>query len=491
MYTTLPIHARHQRGMTLVEVVVVIGIVSIALPALFSTLIVSTRQQVSISRINEVKSQGDTVLSAMTRRIKNNAIKLCVTSATDTSCATEVCGSTTTSPTNMNSFIDRASILTRYYLRGTSIYESNGATETRLTNDRVKVNSLAIQCYKTSETSRPIIAIQYTVIAEPIGNTDLSEKATLDYSTKIIVDQVDPITQVVSDIAPGQSSVATPTPRPNPTITPTPTPTPETVLISTGGAITDAGGYRTHTFTSSGTLSVSEVKTANVLIVAGGGGGGYAIPQAMESGGGGGGGGVGVGTMTIAARTAYTVTVGSGGNAGISPLTRASTNGTDSSIIGGAIQVIAYGGGRGGDDHDNYSAQQGGNGGSGGGGAGGWGGRPGGTATRGVTYGTGASVTYYGNNGGYGYQNNWGGGGGGAGGAGSTAVGGAGYTWGINGRTYGAGGSINQTTNGSGIPAVQNTGNGGGAGARGGDASTSGGAGGSGIVIIRYPYVAP
>ncbi len=215
-----------RRGMTLVEVVVVIGIISIALPALFSTLIVSTRQQVSISRINEVKNQGDSVLGVMTSRIKSNANRLCVTSAADTSCVTEVCGSTTASPTDMNSFIDRASVLTRYYLKGTSIYESTGGTEKRLTNDLVKVNSLVIQCHKTSQTTRPIISIQYTVIAEPLGNTNVSERATLDYSTKIIVDQVDPIAQSVSDIAPGDHAVATPTP----TLTPSHSPTPSATL---------------------------------------------------------------------------------------------------------------------------------------------------------------------------------------------------------------------------------------------------------------------
>ena len=46
-------------------------------------------------------------------------------------------------------------------------------------------------------------------------------------------------------------------------------------VAATGGNTTDdVGGYRIHTFTSSGTLSVSAGGYIEVLVVAGGGGGG-------------------------------------------------------------------------------------------------------------------------------------------------------------------------------------------------------------------------
>jgi hypothetical protein len=48
-------------------------------------------------------------------------------------------------------------------------------------------------------------------------------------------------------------------------------------IVASGGTIIDAGGYRHHVFTASGTLSVSSAPTgatASYLVVAGGGGGG-------------------------------------------------------------------------------------------------------------------------------------------------------------------------------------------------------------------------
>lgn len=214
-----------RRGMTLVEVVVVIGIISIALPALFSTLIVSTRQQVSISRINEVKNQGDSVLGTMTSRIKNNADKLCISSTDHASCGTVVCGTATATPVTIDSFTDKSGTFVRYYLNAESLYESTGGVVKRLTNDRVKVSLLTIQCQKLSDTTRPIVSIQYTVLAEAVGNTKAEERATLDYSTKIAVDQIDSVTRNVSDVDPVIIAAELPSHTPYPTNTPTRIPT--------------------------------------------------------------------------------------------------------------------------------------------------------------------------------------------------------------------------------------------------------------------------
>ena len=79
----------------------------------------------------------------------------------------------------------------------------------------------------------------------------------------------------------------------------------------TGGTITTAGGYRIHTFTSSGTFTVNSGGVMDYLIVAGGGAG------STECNGGGGGGGGGGGVITRNSESIspgnYTVVVGGGG----------------------------------------------------------------------------------------------------------------------------------------------------------------------------------
>lgn len=227
------------------------------------------------------------------------------------------------------------------------------------------------------------------------------------------------------------------------------------------------------------------------LIVGGGGGGGRDI------GGGGGGGGVLYGTGTLIAGTTYSVTVGQGG-IGASFTGTKGNDGGNSSIIGGALNLVALGGGGG----ASRSSSPGGTGGSGGGGA--------------LTVGPGSGTPGQGFAGasgtGTGGSGSTGGGGGGAGTSASGVNGGAGalYTdWatatssGSSNRYAGGGGGGALTTTGgtpgsgglgggatalsdnnSGANGAPNTG-GGGAGQSSAGAG-NGGTGGSGIVLIRY-----
>ena len=287
-----------------------------------------------------------------------------------------------------------------------------------------------------------------------------------------------------------------------------PAPTP---LQATGGDIADIEvdgvAYRVHTFRNVGSASFTVTSLGNsngqveYLIVAGGGGGG-------GWGGGGGGGGVLTGTTTVSPQT-YTVVVGAGGARGTSAYTGGGDGG-NSSVFG----LTAIGGGGGGW----YNTNNGRPGGSGGGGGGGeanttafgsFGGA--GTAGQGFAGGRGRNRpggVYWGS-----------GGGGGAAGPGEDAPdggssaggrggkGGDGLLSTINGQPlrYGAGGgghtpnhqqSLGGRTGGGrgGTWDIQrpaengvNGLGGGGGGAQGSGASIIGD-GGSGTVIIRYPF---
>jgi hypothetical protein len=266
-------------------------------------------------------------------------------------------------------------------------------------------------------------------------------------------------------------------------------------MIATGGTVSNVGGYRIHTFTSSGTFTVTEGGDVEYLVVAGGGGGG------SRHAGGGGAGGFRTGTGMSLTAGSYSVTVGAGGAAGIANGS-APTKGANSSFNG----ITSLGGGEGGQ----YPNQNpGGTGGSGGGGANftGLSGDVGGAG--------GAGTPGQGNNGGSGSGGApWAaGGGGGAGSTGfpnpSTSTGGAGgvgLSSSISGSAvfYAGGGGGGGSNSGPGGAGGNGGGGAGGAGESPGTAGTAGtanrggggggtrdtaggGAGGSGIVIIRYP----
>jgi hypothetical protein len=269
---------------------------------------------------------------------------------------------------------------------------------------------------------------------------------------------------------------------------------------ATGGTVTTVGGYRYHTFNSSGSFVTAGATSSDVeyLCVAGGGsGGGY--------GGGGGAGGAIDSNQTFSAGVTYTVTIGSGG-AAFANHTQQGNDGTSSSISGTGISTVSSTGGGGG----GTASSNGKSGGSGGGG--------------GYNSAGGAGTAGQGNAGANAFNNSdpyASGGGGGKGGAGNTnsganvaGAGGTGINWKSLGTFYagGGGGGVaggsGYTQNGvlgaggsggggsgqwGGYTAAtaggNNTGGGGGGGGYNGSISQSlTGAGGSGVVILRYLF---
>jgi len=251
--------------------------------------------------------------------------------------------------------------------------------------------------------------------------------------------------------------------------------------------------YRVHTFTTVGTSSLNVIQGGEFeyLVVGGGGSGGRGL--------GGGGGAGGYLTSTINRSSgSYLVVVGAGG-ASITSNDTVGNNGEDSRFD----TIIATGGGGGG-AYAGKAAKNGGSGGGGGGNegsgtqAGGSGNTPTTTPSQGNNGGIGGSRpsgTYFGSGGG--------GGAGGVGGSHVTTTGGAGgpglsssitgtaiiRAGGGGGNGYsGAGGAAGSGGGGKGgdgnvsvTSATANTGGGG-----GGSGYQNSGAGGSGIVIVRY-----
>lgn len=273
-------------------------------------------------------------------------------------------------------------------------------------------------------------------------------------------------------------------------------------LEATGGDVWNIDGYRVHAFYGSGTFEVTSIPEGasgevEYLIVGGGGSGGQGGGGA---GGGGGGGGVLAGTTTLTVGT-YPVTVGAGGAAHSTTTTRGNAGGS-SSFAG----VTAAGGGAGARTTSGGAGSSGGGGGPNQAGGAGTVGQ-GYDGTAGILTGSSPNRTFVG------------GGGGGAGSAattGDTSVqagsGGDGVISTITGRSIsyagGGGGAAGQDASGGhippgaggsdsgghggraliGLPGATYRGGGGGGGGYSVGTATVGSAGGSGVVVIRYPH---
>ncbi|MES2332665.1 MAG: LamG-like jellyroll fold domain-containing protein [Bacteroidota bacterium] len=252
------------------------------------------------------------------------------------------------------------------------------------------------------------------------------------------------------------------------------------VASASGGTISFAGGYEIHTFTNGGTFTPFFTGNVEVLVVAGGGsGGGTSGPTSgghYQGGGGGAGGVLQSNSYAVSLSNGVPVTVGAGGS---SIITGNGANGQNS--VFGTLAAIGGGGGGqynavgntggsgGGNGRDNNATPAQGTAGQGNAGGNGDSGGGGGAGAAANTYNGGAGIsssisgvaTFYA---------------GGGGGSTTNTPGGAG---GVGGGGAGANSFVYHTSGTSGTP---NTGGGGGAAGVG----LPTGAGGSGIVIVRF-----
>jgi len=279
-------------------------------------------------------------------------------------------------------------------------------------------------------------------------------------------------------------------------------------MTATGGTITDLDGYRIHAFTSTANLTISRtgaspaLSTIEYLAVAGGGAG-YNNTTNSSGGSGGGAGGL-INSSFVATTTGnITVTIGAGGTGA----NDVQNNGSNTTILGGGTTITAVGGGAG------AWITSGKNGGSGGGAAQSPTTR---IAASGYGYPGPTQQGYPGSTSGPGLFHGGGGGAGQAGQNGSSPTAGAGgmganiswvptsygQTGPAPGRYFsGGGGAGNMGSFGNPTPGAGGVGGGGtalvsgnvntGGGGGGGNMqeNTLAGAGVSGIVLIRYPYV--
>jgi hypothetical protein len=233
---------------------------------------------------------------------------------------------------------------------------------------------------------------------------------------------------------------------------------------SSGATVTTSGNYKTLTYTSTGSFTLTEAPTGSiieVLLVGGGGGGGTGY------GGGGGAGGYYYNSALSMSAGTYPIVIGAGGTNSVGSLA-VGTSGSDTTFN----SISAIGGGGGG-EYNSTSVAKAGNGGSGGG--------AGGSGTLSANIGTGTSGQ--GNNGGVAagssVTNAIGGGGGGAGAVGSAA----------SGTTAGNGGigilnPISGATIGQLVSSNYYISGGGGGGGYGTATAGSGGSGGGGAGLV-------
>ena len=182
---------RSKCSFTLIEAVVVIGVISIALPALFAIIFVILQQQIKINRLQQVKKEGDFILSTMMTTIKNSAKFIYKEEAfTNEECGNSealypVSYSDAGFGTNFY-FKDKNGQSFNYYLDNGKISSDSSSfiNPIDLTTGKVIVYSFQISCQRTAAFSTPTVTI-VLIVKYNTASTRPEETASLTYNTRI------------------------------------------------------------------------------------------------------------------------------------------------------------------------------------------------------------------------------------------------------------------------------------------------------------------
>ena len=184
------------RSFTLIETIIVVGVTSMVLPIIFSIVFVILQEQTKIIRLQEVKRQGDFLLSSMKRTIQSNALQIySESSMTNEKCNTK--GSTYPLSGGDDGrtffFKDKQGKWFNYYVildavtnvrkisSGSAIFPSNPID---LTTSKVSISSFSISCNRQSLFSPPIISLSLRVTYNTTSSRQ-EDQATLLYDTNI------------------------------------------------------------------------------------------------------------------------------------------------------------------------------------------------------------------------------------------------------------------------------------------------------------------
>ncbi len=187
------------KGFTIIEMLIVIGVIGLSLPILFNIFYVLLRQQIKIYRALEVKRQGDYILNTMKNLIINRAVSIHNNpppSPIDCLSIQDI--------TANNYFLDKQGTYFRFcqsssgttcdnsdgYIASSSSLPSVGIVA--LNNDKTFISDFTLTCYQNQSYSSPIVGILFTICYKTAQNqtncsinnqNQVEENAKMTYST--------------------------------------------------------------------------------------------------------------------------------------------------------------------------------------------------------------------------------------------------------------------------------------------------------------------
>lgn len=178
-----------KKSFTLIETIVVIGVIGLILPVVFAIFFVLTQQQTKIYRLNTIKKEGDYVVSLIENTIKKDAIAILNDPANvdNPECAS---ASTQYGSTVDIYFLDKRGQWFGYLLSGVAIASDSSslAQPINLTSTKTKISQFSVNCTRNSTYSQPTLFLSFDIEYcndVTCNQTRPEEIALMHYQTRI------------------------------------------------------------------------------------------------------------------------------------------------------------------------------------------------------------------------------------------------------------------------------------------------------------------
>jgi len=186
---------KQNQAFTLIEMLIVIGIIGLILPVFFNTFFIFLRQQAKIYALSQIKREGDFILNTLTNTIRNYAVSIHSSIPPNENNKINCPQLGTLSILN-NYFLDKYGNYFRFCRSSTgsicdnqnnyiASYSSILSPSTiALNTNKVSITNFNLSCSQSSPFSPPVITVTFTI---SYGNNLSSpeETASLTYLTQI------------------------------------------------------------------------------------------------------------------------------------------------------------------------------------------------------------------------------------------------------------------------------------------------------------------
>lgn len=183
---------KNKKSFTLIETIVVVAVLGLMLPVVFSIFFVLLQQQTKIYRLNTTKKEGDYIISLIGNTIRNDAVTILSNNSpippdtTNTECDTD--SSLYSSNSNLY-FLDKEGAWFGYLINGTAIASSSAALPAiNLNSLKTRITGFSISCSRKFQYSQPSVALSFDIeFCNDVAcsQTRPEETSSLHYQTKI------------------------------------------------------------------------------------------------------------------------------------------------------------------------------------------------------------------------------------------------------------------------------------------------------------------